>query len=325
MTRGQSVFSRFVRIATVVTFTVSIAYAQQPPKPSSSPASPATAAPATPSTQTSKPVSTRPAAEAVKDAHESVPPPPRRDPSEINMAYVLGTGDVIRVTVFQQPDMTKETRVSETGTITFPLVGPVEVGGGTAKQAEDRIATLLRSRGIVKDPHVNVILLQFKSRQISVLGHVNRPGRYPLEDGSYYVTDAIALAGGIAPDGSDVAILVRQREGKAVPMEIDVPSLFKSNGASKNIEVLGGDTIFVDRFAYFYVYGEVQRPGAYKLEKNMSVMQALSVGGGLTLRASRKDIHVNRRDKDGKIFTITTQLNDLLLPDDVIYVKESLF
>lgn len=313
-----------VRLLPVVALAVSVGHAQQPAKPSTQPKVPTTAVPATPPPQTSKPVSGRSPTEAIKDAPDPMPPP-RRDASEISVAYLLGAGDVVRITVFQQPDMTTETRVSEAGTITFPLLGPVEVGGGTPKQAEDRIAALLRSRGIVKDPQVNVILLQFRSRQISVLGHVNRPGRYPLEDGSYYVTDAIALAGGTAPDASDVAVLVRQRDGKAVTLEVDIPSFFKPDGVRKNPEVLGGDTIFVDHFPYFYVYGEVQRPGAYKLEKNMSLMQALSVGGGLTLRGSKSGIQVNRRDKDGKIVTVTAQLNDLVLPDDVIYVKESLF
>jgi len=250
------------------------------------------------------------------------PEPPR---PEQGRAYVLGTGDVVRITIFQQQDMTTETRVAETGTITFPLIGPVEVGGGTAKQAEDRIARLLKSKGFVKDPQVNVTVLQFNSQLVSVLGHVNRPGRFPLQEGTYYLTDALALAGGIAADGADTVTLVRQRGGKTVTLEVDLPGLFKSNGALVNPEVVGGDSIFVDRYPYFYVYGEVQRPGVYRLEKGMTLIQALSVGGGFTLRAAKKDVQINRRDKSGKIQTRTGDLNDLLLPDDVVYVKESLF
>ena len=255
-------------------------------------------------------------------AQQSEAPRPAADQGR---AYVLGTGDVVRVTVFQQQDMLTETRVAETGTITVPLVGPVEVGGATAKQAEDRIAKLLKSRGFVKDPQVNVTVLQFNSQQVSVLGHVNRPGRFPLQEGTYYLTDLVALAGGVAADGGDVATLVRLRAGKAITLEVDLPALFRSNGTMTNPEVVGGDTIFVDRYPYFYIYGEVQRPGVYRLDKGMTVMQALSVGGGLTLRASKKDIQINRRDKSGKVVTSGVQLNDQLLPDDVVYVKESLF
>lgn len=258
----------------------------------------------------------------VAAAAQQSEPPKLAEPGR---PYVLGTGDVVRITVFQQQDMTTETRVAETGTITFPLIGPVEVGGGTAKQAEDRIARLLKSKGFVKDPQINVTVLQFNSQLVSVLGHVNRPGRFPLQEGTYYLTDALALAGGTAPDGADTATLVRQRGGKTITLEVDLPALFKSNGALVNPEVVGGDSIFVDRYPYFYVYGEVQRPGVYRLEKGMTLIQALSVGGGFTLRASKKDVQINRRDKSGKIQTRTGDLNDLLLHDDVVYVKESLF
>lgn len=302
----------------VLAFALCIAQAQQQPKPSTSPKAPGASTQPTTPTSVQKPL----AAPANIDEPSAGT---KRALVEASMAYLLGTGDMVRVTVFQQPDMTTETRVSEAGTITFPLIGAVSVGGATVKQAEERIASLLRSRGFVKDPQVNVTLIQFKSRQISVLGHVNRAGRYALEDGTYYVTDAIALAGGAAPDAADSVTLVRQRDGKAITLEIDIPALFRSNGAMVNPEVIGGDTIFVDRFQYFYIYGEVQRPGVYRLEKGMTLMQALSVGGGLTLRASKKDIQVNRRGRDGKVMTFTSQLNDPLLPDDVVYVKESLF
>jgi polysaccharide export outer membrane protein len=240
--------------------------------------------------------------------------------------YPLGTGDVVRVTVFQQPDMTTETRVTESGTLTFPLLGQVEVAGLNTKELEAKIANLLKTRGFVKDPQVTVTISQFKSRQISIIGHVSHPGRYPLEEGSYTLTEAIALAGGVTEDAADDVLLLRQRDGKTITVSVDLPTLFRSNGALTDPEVIGGDTIYVDRYPYFYMYGEVQRPGVYRLQKGMTMMQALSVGGGFTLRASKKDIQVNRRDaRTGKITTFVAQLNDLLLPDDVVYIKESLF
>jgi len=129
----------------------------------------------------------------------------------------------------------------------------------------------------------------------------------------------------VTEDAADEVLLLRQRDGKTITVSVDFPALFRSNGALTDPEVIGGDTIYVDRYPYFYMYGEVQRPGVYRLQKGMTMMQALSVGGGFTLRASRKDIQVNRRDKAGKITTFTAQLNDLLLPDDVVFIKESLF
>lgn len=269
-----------------------------------------------------KPVENAPAASPISEAPTGAS---SALPSSLGRGYSLGTGDVVRMSVFQQPDMATEARVSEAGTITIPLLGPVDVSGLTPKQVETKIGSLLRSKGFVRDPQVNVSIVQFKSRQVSVLGHVNRPGRYQLEEGVYRLTDVLALAGGSSADASDSVTLVRQRDGKVITLEIDIPALFKSNGTMISPEVIGGDTIYVDRYPFFYVYGEVQRPGVYRLEKGMILMQALSVGGGLNLRASKKDIQINRRDKTGKVMTFTAQLTDPILPDDVILVNESLF
>jgi polysaccharide export outer membrane protein len=267
----------------------------------------------------------RPAPDAARPADTGGPSTHRASRSGVS-TYPLGTGDVVRVIVFQQPDMTTETRVTESGTLTFPLLGPVEVAGLNTKELEAKIANLLKARGFVKDPQVTATVVQFKSRQVSIIGHVNRPGRYPLEEGTYTLSEAIALAGGVTEDAADEVLLLRQRDGKTITVSVDLPTLFRSNGALTDPEVIGGDTIYVDRFAYFYVYGEVQRPGVYRLQKGMTLMQALSVGGGFTMRASRKDVQVNRRDaRTGKITTFVAQLNDLLLPDDVVYIKESLF
>lgn len=241
--------------------------------------------------------------------------------------YTLGPGDVVRINVFQQPDMLSETRVSEVNTITVPLLGAIDVSNLSTKQAEMRIAAQLKARGLVREPYVSVAITQFRSRQVSVLGHVNRPGRYVMEEGIYRVTDALSLAGGSIPSAAaDVAYLYRIRDGRAQRFEIDIPALLKAGSVEQNLEVQPGDTIFVDRAPMFYIYGEVQRPGQYRLEKEMTVMQALSVGGGLTLRASRRDVQVSRRDRGtGKSQTVGVQLTDTLQMDDVVYVKESLF
>src|SRR5882724_4955336 len=105
--------------------------------------------------------------------------------------YIMGPGDVIKVTVFQNPEMATETRVSEIGTITFPLVGTVEVGGLTTAQAEVRIAGLLKVGNFVPRAQINVLVTQFRSRQISVLGQVNHPGRFAIEEPSLRLADAL--------------------------------------------------------------------------------------------------------------------------------------
>lgn len=239
--------------------------------------------------------------------------------------YVLGAGDTIRINVFQNPDLTVETRVSESGTITFPLIGNVAVSGLTIPAAEQKIAKQLRAGGFVLKPQVNILVLTIRGSQVAVLGQVNRPGRYPLEIFNSKVTDMLAIAGGITPAGGDTIVLVGTRDGKAFRKEIDVPALFLNNKLADDILVAGGDIIYVHRAPMFYIYGEVQRPGVYRLEREMTVIQGLAQGGGLTLRGTERGLRISRRGEDGKTQEITPSMVEPIHTDDVIYVRESLF
>ena len=239
--------------------------------------------------------------------------------------YVLGPGDIVRITVFQNPDLTTETRVSENGTLTFPLIGSITVGGQSTTKAESTIATRLREGGFVLMPQVNVLPVQIRGNQVAVLGQVNRPGRFPMETANLRLTDMLAIAGGISSNGADKVVLVGVRDGKQIRREIDIPALFMNGDLANDVLVSGGDLIYVHRAPVYYIYGEVQRAGAYRLERGMSVMQGLAVGGGATVRGTMRGLRVHRRDADGALKVIEPQLDDLLQVDDVIYVKESLF
>ncbi|MFZ5574889.1 MAG: polysaccharide export protein EpsE [Pseudomonadota bacterium] len=238
--------------------------------------------------------------------------------------YRMGTGDVLRITVYGQPDLTTEARVSESGSITFPLIGEVKMSGVTPAQGQAEIAQRLAKGGFILDPFVTVNVVQYRGQQISVLGRVNRPGKYNLERASR-VTDVLALAGGVVPDGADVATLIRERDGKTEYREIDLVALFREGGEAANERVQDGDILNVARQPVFYIYGEVQRPGAFRLEQNMSVVQALSLGGGVTPRGTQRGIRILRRDAGGAMKEIQVRLDDPVKKDDVIYVKESLF
>ena len=237
----------------------------------------------------------------------------------------LGSGDSIRITVFQNPDLTTETRISDGGTVAFPLVGEVVLGGRTPTEAGARIAEQLKKGNFIKNPQVTVAVLQVRSRQVSVLGHVARPGRYALDDTSSKLTDILALAGGISPAGDDSVTVTTRRNGKVEKFEVDVVRMYRGGDLSPNVEVQNGDTIFVQRAPVFYIYGEVQRAGAYRLEPSMSVIHALSLGGGLTARGTERGIKLHRRQPDGTVKRLDATLTDALQSDDVIYVKESLF
>lgn len=241
-----------------------------------------------------------------------------------NAEYRIGTGDVLRITVYSQPDLTTEARVSETGSITFPLIGEVRVAGSTPAEAEADIGRRLVTGGLINEPHVNVNVVQYRSQQVAVLGRVNRPGKFSLEKPSR-VTDVLAMAGGIAADGSDTITLTRSKNGKTERYEIDAVALFKVDDQQNNPLVQDGDIINVPRQPVFYIYGEVQRPGSFRLEQDMSIVQALSQAGGLTPRGTQRGIKIMRRDEAGTLQELPAQLADSVHPNDVIYVRESLF
>lgn len=238
--------------------------------------------------------------------------------------YKLGAGDTIRIQVYQNADLSLETRLSEGGSINFPLIGTVQLGGFTLAKAEQTIADALKNGGFVQQPQVNISLGQVRGNQVSVMGQANRPGRYPLETSTTRISEILTIAGGTAPGGSDTVILMGMRNGKPMRKEIDIAGLFLDDRLEDDIAVLGGDMIYIHRAPMFYIYGEVQRPGTFRLERNMTVRQAMVQGGGPTLRGSESRLRLQRRI-DGKVVQSTPDLADLMLPDDVLFIRESLF
>jgi polysaccharide export outer membrane protein len=239
--------------------------------------------------------------------------------------YRLGAGDVVRISVFQNPDLTLETRITEAGIVSYPLLGTVRLGGQSVTNAERIIADGLRNGNFVKSPQVTLVVLQVRGNQASVLGQVNRPGRYPLEVADMRLTDLLAMAGGTATTGADMVVVTGTREGKPFRQEVDLPSVFAPGGAGKDLFILNGDSIWVERQPLVYIYGEVQRPGPMRLERGMTLLQALATGGGLTQRGTAKGIVVHRKDAAGKVEVIQPGMTDPVREGDVVFVRESLF
>jgi polysaccharide export outer membrane protein len=225
----------------------------------------------------------------------------------------LGAGDAVRVTVFQQPDLTTEARISERGTINMPLIGEVKLAGMSQAEAAGAIADGLKSGNYLKNPQVSLAITTLRSRQVSVLGLVARPGRYALDDTSLNVADVIAAAGGITAGGDNTVIVLR--DGKQQ----------KVNVLGQPFALKAGDTVSVERAPVFYIYGEVSRAGAYRVEPDMTVMQAIAAGGGITPRGSEWRLKLRRANEKGKLVESSAKLQDRVRPDDVIIVKESLF
>jgi len=225
----------------------------------------------------------------------------------------VGTGDVLRVTVFGQPDMTTEGRVSDRGSFNMPLAGEVKVDGASPTEAANLIAKALQDGKYLKNPQVTVAVTTARSRQVSVLGMVARPGRYLIEDPKGSVSEVIAAAGGITAGANESVTVIRDGEAKKV------------STLGNDFELKPGDTIYVDRGPTFYIYGEVTRAGAYPVQPGLTVMQAISLSGGITPRGSERRLKLRRPGPDGQVVETDAKLQDQVKADDVIFVREALF
>jgi polysaccharide export outer membrane protein len=238
--------------------------------------------------------------------------------------YLLGDGDVVNITVYGHSDLTVSARISPEGSIPYPLLEVITIGGLTPEAAGRKIAKRLENEGFIKSPQVALSVKDYASQQIHVLGQINNPGNYPLE-GKNTVVDLIARAGGVKDDAADVIFVVKNSaDRKPVRHEIDLLRFYDGD-MTQNIQVTKGDTILIPKMDTFYIHGEVKRSGEFRLEKGMTVVQALSVGGGLSGRGSLKGIKVTRRMPGGDTEKIDVELTDNIQPNDVLYVRERFF
>ena len=242
-----------------------------------------------------------------------------------SMQEVIGAGDTVRITAFRYPEMTTEARVSEAGQVHVPLIGAVLLQGLTPEKAAGLIAERLKSGNYVLDPQISVAIVQARSRQVSVLGHVTRPGRYMLEGTSARLSDVVAMAGGLVPTASDVLVVKRTRDGRTESVNVDLGAIIRGSPEAQDIELASGDSVFVPKAAVVYVYGEVTRGGSYRLEPGMTVMQAISLAGGVTPRGSEKLAKLRRKNAGGGWSEAPARPTDAVAADDVIYIRESLF
>lgn len=235
--------------------------------------------------------------------------------------YRLGAGDLLRIVVFDHDELSVDARISQTGNITFPLIGQIPVAGLSPREAELLLARRVMEGGFVKQPQVSVLVAEYQSQKVAVMGQVTKPGQYPL-DASKKVLDVLAMAGGVLNDtAAEDATLVRADGSRAV---VDLQRLFDGDPAL-NLPVQDGDTVFVPHAAQFYIYGQVQHPGQYRLIRNTTISQAISIGGGLTPRGTQRGAIVKRIDAKGKEHKVSVRDADVLQPNDVLMIKASLF
>ena len=247
--------------------------------------------------------------------------------------YTIGAGDVLLINVWGHGDLTKEVVVSEKGKFSFPLIGEVEAAGLTANELEGKLVRLL-SNGYVINPNVSVRIKGYQSKKVYVLGQVRSPGSYSLHKETSLI-EIISGAGGVSDNAGWIIEVVRPSgrspDKPVIPDEakkediirVDLEGLLGGR-PEDNIRIEAGDTIFVPKAAYYFIFGEVKNSGSYKLRRDTTVLKAVILAGGFTEKASKRRIKIRRKEGE-KTIKVRVKLDDPVLPQDTIIVPESFF
>ena len=261
-------------------------------------------------------------------ARGQAPEPPGSD-------YTVGPTDVLTIEVYDEADLSGEYRVSQSGAIVFPLVGQVPVAGRTAPEIAEHLKVLLE-KDYLYEATINVTVTSYRSRTVKILGNVLRPGVYYLE-GPTRLLDVLSQAGGVASSGGEVnrgqaARVVRLEEapdpeGDGTKMvtrnlSIDLYELLVEGREEANLLLESGDTVYVPETRFVHVVGEVKQPGSFPFEEGMTVLKAITLAGGATLKGAPRNA-VIKRIREGKEQEIEVSLEDLLQPDDIVDVPRS--
>jgi polysaccharide export outer membrane protein len=252
------------------------------------------------------------------------------------MGDILGPGDVLRVSVYDNPDLSQEVTIGPDGAFSYPLIGRVQAAGLPVRQLES-LLTKRFADGYLVSPHIGVTVTQHKSQQVYVMGAVTKPGPYALQRQTTLV-EALSAAGGPTPEAGFEVILTHAADQQAPPsgtaktsaaangqpaMRVSLEQLM-AGGVSQRITVQDGDVVYVPVAAFIYVTGEIQRPGRYRLEKDTTIQKAVTLAGGFTKFAATKSMTVQRM-VDGKRLDFQASPNDILQAEDVVVVRPSLF
>ena len=246
--------------------------------------------------------------------------------------YTVGAQDVLKITVFDEPTLTGRYRVDGDGSFQYPMLGRVQAGGKKLRDIETDLSRKLED-GFVRRAQVTIDVEQFRSRSIFVVGEVRAPGRYPM-GGQMTVIEALAAAGSTTPNASSEILILRPRNSDATqpmkPSDADQANVTRISLAelqvgrlSENIDLKEGDTIFVAKAEKFFVTGQVRSPGAYTHERGLTVLQAISLAGGLTEKGSNRRLKVIRM-VNGRKAELKVDLSDGVQPGDTLVIPQRL-
>jgi polysaccharide export outer membrane protein len=244
--------------------------------------------------------------------------------------YRIGAQDVLNITVYGETELSGKYTVEQDGTFTFPLVGRVKAGGVTLREFEQVLKKHLAD-GFLRNPQVSIAIETYRSQRILVMGEVRSPGEYLLSSDMTLLA-SLARAGGTTPAASREAVIVRSRRvagngdggsADAEIIKIDLGDL-QSGNTALNITLQDGDTVNVPKAQSVFVSGQVKLPGAYAVEPGTTVLQVLSLAGGLTERGADSRVRIQRMIK-GKLKEVKAKLTDPVQPGDTIIVPQKFF
>lgn len=245
--------------------------------------------------------------------------------------YTIGAQDVLSITVFDQADLSGKYPVELDGTFSFPLVGRVTAGGMSVRQFENELRKKL-SDGYFRNPQITVSVEQYRSQRVFIIGEVRAAGTYPLT-GDMTLIEALAKAGSTSPAASDEVLVVRGQgakgpvlPGQASDTDIQRFNLkdLQSGTLAQNPNLRDGDTIYVARAELVYVFGQVKNPGSYAIKSDTTILQALSLAGGVTENGAMNRVKVIRI-LNGEKREVKVKLTDLVRPGDTVVVPERFF
>lgn len=244
-------------------------------------------------------------------------------PDTLAENYIIGSGDVLMIDVYDHDDLKKTVRVSNNGSIVIPFVGQVQVGGMTIPDVTRKLTALL-ANGYIINPQVTIFIEEFRSKKVVVLGQINRPGILELRGATTFL-EIISQAGGLKQEAGDTATIKRIQDGKQEVFTVDIKSMVEGGDLSQNILIQDGDTIYIPKGGMCYVTGEVGNPDAYPCNKETTVLKLIARSGGFTGKASKSSVRIVRVI-DGKKTTIkNVALGTSVIANDIIVVPESFF
>lgn len=238
--------------------------------------------------------------------------------------YQVGEGDVLKVTVYDHPDLETTVRVGGDGTVLFPLIGQLKILGLTVNQISEKLGVALAD-GYLVNPQVAVFVQEFRSRKVVIMGQIGRPGLYELS-GPTSLLELISKAGGLTQDaGASATIHRHSADGKEKVIQVNLKRLLEDGDSSLDQVLVNDDNIFIAQAGMVYVTGEVRKPGSYKAEKNLTVIMAITEAGSFTNLAAKGRVKIIRKVNGQEEILEKVPMNMVVLPDDVVVVPESFF